>query len=54
MTMKELRERAAVLRVDGDAIEDARDSHDPRAALQELIRAAEQEQKHQRASRLHC
>ena len=44
MTMKELRERAAVLQVDGDAIEDARDSHDPRAALQELILAAEQEQ----------
>lgn len=37
MTMKELRERAAMLRVDGDAIEDARDSHDPREALILLI-----------------
>lgn len=39
MTVKQLREYAATLGVSAESIENARDEHDPKAALQELIRA---------------
>ena len=37
LTVRELRERAAAVGVDAQAIEEARDAHDPRAAMIALI-----------------
>ena len=42
-TVKELREYAAAIGASANDIDDARDGKDPRAALQDLIRATEQQ-----------
>ena len=40
LTVRELRERAAAVGVDAQAIEEARDAHDPRAAMIALIESS--------------